>query len=207
MFTKSISLCLLCTAATASAQVSGGTIASTVSVSQAVTATGLTRAIALSPNTEITVTPNDTLSSKSIKVGDKFRISTVFDVMQDGFVMIPRGTYGEGTITYRTGKGAFGKSAKFEVEFNWIDLNGRHVPLTGKFRSEGEGNTGAAVGAVVAVGIFGAFVTGHSAIITNGQQLRAYTAESLAFNVPANAATVPTASLAAPKPNAAPASH
>ncbi len=119
--------------------------------------------------------------------------------------MIPRGTYGEGTVSYRTGKGAFGKSAKFEVEFNWIDLNGRHIPITGKFRAEGEGNTGAAVGAVVAVGVFGAFVTGHSATITNGQQLRAYTAEPLAFNVPAGAAAVPTASLAAPTPIAVPA--
>lgn len=196
MFAKFISLGMLCIAGAANAQVSGSTITPVAM-----------RSIALSPNTEVTVTPNDTLSSKSIKVGDKFRLSTVFDVMQDGFVMIPRGSYGEGTVTYRTGKGAFGKSAKFEVEFNWIDLNGRHVPLTGKFRSEGEGNTGAAVGAVVAVGVFGAFVTGHSATITNGQQLRAYTAEPLAFNVPANVAAVPAASLAAPTPIAAPASH
>lgn len=203
MFSKSISLLLLCSAAAASAQVSTGPNASATGMSQPVTPPAFLRLVMLSPNTEITVTSNDTLSSKSIKVGDKFRISTVFDVMQEGFVMIPRGTYGEGTVTYRTGKGAFGKSAKFEVEFNWIDLNGRHVPLTGKFRSEGEGNTGAAVGAVVAVGIFGAFVTGHSATITNGQQLRAYTAEPLAFNIPANSTPLPTASLAAPNPIAA----
>ncbi len=76
--------------------------------------------------------------------------------MQDGFVMIPRGTVGEATISYRTGKGAFGKSAKMEIEFNWLDLNGRRIPLSGKFRQEGEGNTGAAVGAAVAVGPFGA---------------------------------------------------
>jgi hypothetical protein len=201
MFAKSISLLLLFTAGAASAE----GVSSAVVPSVNVVAAAPVRQLTLSPNTEITITPNDTLTSKSMKVGDKFRLSTVFDVMQDGFVMIPRGTFGEGTVTYRTGKGAFGKSAKFEVEFNWIDLNGRHIPLTGKFRSEGEGNTGATVGVVVAAGVFGAFVTGHSATITNGQQLRAYTAEPLAFNVPANASAMPAASLAAPTPIAAPA--
>lgn len=201
MFAKSVSLLLLCSAGAASAEAVNSTAVQTAAVTQSAPM----RLITLAPNSEITITPNDTLTSKSIKVDDKFRLSTVFDVMQEGFVMIPRGTFGEGTVTYRTGKGVFGKSAKFEVEFNWIDLNGRHIPLTGKFRSEGEGNTGAAVGVVVAAGPFGAFVTGHSATITNGQQLRAYTAEPLAFNVPANAAAVPAASLAAPTPIAAPA--
>lgn len=162
------------------------------------------RQIILSPNTEVVVTPNDTLNSKSVKVGDKFRLATVFDVFQDGFVLIPRGTPGEGTIVYRTSKGAFGKSGKFEVEFNTLDLGGRKVALTGRYRQEGEGNTGAAVGAVVAVGVLGAFVTGHSATITNGQQLRAHTAQPLPFTVPAGIAPVPTASLAAPAPVASP---
>ncbi len=202
MSLRPISILFLVSASAASAQAGGSKLAPLVAVSQEAVAAPM-RQLSLAPNTEISVTPNDTLSSKSLKVGDKFRLSTVFDVMQDGFVMIPRGTFGEGTVTYRTGKGAFGKSAKFEIEFNWIDLNGRHVPLTGKFRAEGEGNTGAAVGAVVAVGVFGAFVTGHSATITNGQQLRAYTAEPLAFSVPANATTSPVASLAAPSPVAA----
>jgi hypothetical protein len=157
------------------------------------------RQLTLSPNTEVVVAPNDTLVTKSVKVGDKFRISTVFDVMQDGYVLIPRGTPGEATITYRTG-GAFGKSGKMEVSFNWLDLNGRHIPLSGTYRQEGQGNTGAAVGAVVAVGVFGAFVTGHSASLVSGQQLRAHTVESLAFNVPVGAVAIQTASLAPPAP-------
>ena len=163
------------------------------------------RKITLAPNSEVVVTPIDTLSSKTLKLGDKFRLVSVFDVMQDGFVVIPRGTPGEGTVSWRTGKGAFGKSGKFEIEFNSLDLNGRKVMLTGKHRQEGDGNTGAAVGAVVAVGVFGAFVTGHSANIVNGQQLRAHTAEALSFDVPAGAVAVPTASLSAPAAPAVPA--
>ena len=76
-----------------------------------------TSSIVLPPNTEVVVTPNDTLTTrgKALKEGSKFRISTLFDVMQDGYVLIPKGTMGEGTITWMTNKGAFGKSGKMEV--------------------------------------------------------------------------------------------
>jgi hypothetical protein len=55
---------------------------------------GAFRTITLPPNAEVLVTPNDDLSSKSARVGDKFRIATVLDVVQDGFVVVPRGTVG-----------------------------------------------------------------------------------------------------------------
>ena len=121
--------------------------------------------------------------------------------MQDGYIVIPKGTRGEGTVTWMTNKGAFGKSGKMEVSFNWLELNGRRVSLTGNFRQEGEGNTGATVGAVVAVGVFGGFVTGRSATIVNGQQLRARTAEPLTFLIPDTAPRIITGTLA-PVPTA-----
>lgn len=168
------------------------------------------RQLVLSPNTEVVVTPNDTITTKGKKVkeGFKFPISTVFDVMQDGYVVIPKGTRGEGTVTWMTNKGAFGKSGKMEVSFDWLELGGRRVALTGTHRQEGEGNTGATVGTAVAAGVFAAFVTGRSATIPNGQQLRARTAESLTFVVPENAPRVysgtimqaPVAAPLAPQP-------
>lgn len=59
------------------------------------------RQITLPPNTEVVVTPNDTVTTKGKKVkeGYKFRMSTVLDVMQEGYVVIPKGTMGEGTVT------------------------------------------------------------------------------------------------------------
>ena len=141
----------------------------------------------LPPNTEVAVTPNDNLTTKGTKEGDTFLLSTVFDVMYNGYVVIPRGTPGQGTIVWRTGKGAFGKSAKMELQFDWLDLNGRRISLTGKHRQEGEGNTGAAIGAVIAVGVFGAFVTGKSAKVPHGMQLSARTAEALPIILPVGA--------------------
>ncbi|TWH83354.1 hypothetical protein IQ25_03010 [Novosphingobium taihuense] len=175
------------------------------------------RQIVLPPNSEVVVTPNDTLTTKGkkLKEGYKFRISTVFDVMQDGYVMIPKGTMGEGTVTWMTNKGAFGKSGKMEVSFDWLEMAGKRVSLTGNHRQEGEGNTGATVGTAVAVGVFSAFVTGRSATIANGQQLRARTAEPLNFMIPDSAARVmsgtlvstPVASPAQAEPVAMPAAN
>lgn len=151
--------------------------------------------LVLPANTEVAVTPSDDLTTKGTKEGETFAISTVFDVTYNGYVVIPKGTPGQGTITWRTGKGAFGKSAKMEVSFNWLELNGRKIALTGKHRQEGQGNTGAAVGAVVAVGVFGAFVTGKSAKIPHGMQLSARTAEALPIVLPAGAVQTPSATI------------
>jgi hypothetical protein len=144
-------------------------------------------------NTELALIMNQELSSKSARVGDKFMLSLATDVRLGDYIVIPRGTPAFGEVVWRTGKGAFGKSAKMEVEMRYLDLNGRRVPLSGKYRQEGEGNTGATVGAVVAVGVFGGFVTGKSAVIKQGRELKAYTMESLPVALPRHASFHPSA--------------
>ena len=42
-------------------------------------------------------------------------VAVAQDVAVDGHVVIPRGTRAVGEITWRTGKGAFGKSGKMEM--------------------------------------------------------------------------------------------
>lgn len=153
--------------------------------------------LSLPSYTEVILTPDAEANSKKLREGHTIPMHTVFDVMHNGVVVIPKGTRGMGTVTWRTGKGAFGKSAKMEITFNELTLpNGHRLPLTGMHRQEGQGNTGAAVGAAIAVGVFGAFVTGKSAIIPNGQHLIARTNETLAYAIPAGAVVIPTAQLA-----------
>lgn len=151
--------------------------------------------------TEVILTPDVEANSKKLREGHTIPMHTVFDVMHNGVVVIPKGTHGMATVTWRTGKGAFGKSAKMDLTFNELTLpNGHRLPLAGTHRQEGEGNTGAAVGAAIAVGVFGAFVTGKSAIIPVGQHLIARTNEPLAYVIPAGATVVPTAQLAPTAP-------
>lgn len=157
----------------------------------------------LPANSEIAVTPVSDLTSKGIKVGHIVPITTVYDVMHNGYVVIPKGTLGQAEVTWRTGKGAFGKSAKIDLSYQWLDLNGRKIALSGKHRQNGEGNTGAAVGAWVAAGVIGgALVTGKSAKLPAGTPLIARTAEGLPYLLPANAVQVPMAAIG-PAPIAA----
>jgi hypothetical protein len=147
----------------------------------------------------LVVTPDATISTRTSKVGDHFGISTVADVMQQGQVVIPRGTHGQAVVTYRSGKGAWGRTGKMDVAFEWLDFNGQHVPLAGTHHLEGQGNTGAMVAAVITVGLAGAaLVTGHSASLEHGQLLSARTVEVVAFSVPGTVPAPRFASLSAP---------
>ena len=143
--------------------------------------------VSLLANTELLLRLSQEVSSKRMKEGETFRVSLAQDVMIGNYVVLPRGTPGKGYISYRTGKGAFGKSAKMEITMRSLDLpNGRSIPLEGMTRQEGQGNTGATVGTAVAVGPFAAFVTGRSAIFQEGREVRAFTREALVVQLPKN---------------------
>lgn len=142
--------------------------------------------VTLPSNTEVILRMTDDLTTKGgkIEVGHVFRLTVAFDVRAQGVVVIPAGTPATGEVTMRTGKAVFGKSGKMDVELRQIDLYGRRIPVTGKYRQEGEGNTLAAVGAVfLAAGLL--FVTGKSAVIPRGRELVAYTITPEPFPVPA----------------------
>jgi hypothetical protein len=129
-------------------------------------------------------------------------MSVARDVMLGDYVVIPRGTRGIGQISYRTGKGAFGKSAKMEFNIVNVELNGQLIPLTGHYRVEGQGNTGATVGTAVAAGVFAAFVTGRSAVIAQGTEYKAYTTNPIPVAIPVSEPT-PTAAEVPVGPGAA----
>lgn len=182
----SAAVALLC-ASNAAAQVTPQPEAAAI---VAVPAAAVTTGSFLPTNTEVMLRINSELSSKKAKEGTAFTLTVASDVMMGNNIIIPRGTPAYGEVTWRTGKGAFGKSAKMDVEMRYIDLGGRRIPLSGKFRQEGKGNTGAAVGAAVAVGVFGAFVTGKSAVIEQGREFKVYTTEPVPVVIPP-AATAP----------------
>ncbi|WP_052215634.1 hypothetical protein [Sphingomonas sp. ERG5] len=168
-----------------------------VGVSSAVPSISANGAL-LPTNTEIVVRMNSELNSKQAKEGSAFTMTVAYDVMLGNMVVIPRGAPASGVVTWRTGKGAFGKSAKMTYEIRSLDLGGQRVPLSGKFRQEGRGNTGAAVGAVVAVGVFGAFVTGKSAIVEQGRELKVYTTAAIPVVLPQGAPAAVSAPVEAP---------
>ena len=141
----------------------------------------------LPANTELLLSVNEDITTKGgrIDVGHKFALTLVYDVKLGDNIVVPRGTPAYGEVTWLTGKGAFGKSGKMEIELRYLDLGGRRIPISGKYRQEGEGNTVATVGALAVIWPAAPFITGKSARIPQGRELKAFTTEALPVALPA----------------------
>jgi hypothetical protein len=149
----------------------------------------------LPANSEVVLTMNETVSSKSHRLGEKFSLTVAQDVKANGVTVIPRGTRAVAQITRRTGKGGFGKSGKMDFTFRYIDHNGLQIPIEGRHHQAGEGRGGAAVGAMVAAGLVGGMmVKGKSAKIEYGREFTARTLDAIPVTVADNGAAVISAS-------------
>jgi hypothetical protein len=139
-------------------------------------------------NTPVSLTLNETLNTKSrnTRKGSTFALSVEQGVRLGPYIVIPRGSKAMGTVLYRTGKGAFGKSGKLEVSFDYIEVGDTRVPIEGRHREEGEGNSTATVATFVFVSMLGSgLITGHSAELTAGQRFTVWTKEDMPVQLPA----------------------
>lgn len=149
----------------------------------------------LPANSEVVLTMNETVSSKSHRLGEKFSLTVAQDVKVNGMTVIPRGTRAVAQITRRTGKGGFGKSGKMDFAFRYIDHNGMQIPIEGRHHQAGEGRTGATIGAVVAAGLVGGMlVKGKNAKVEEGREFTVRTVDAIPVVVADNGAAVIAAS-------------
>ncbi|TSB04935.1 hypothetical protein [Sphingorhabdus contaminans] len=175
-----VSLCALSTIASAQ-EVNPGTAQANSEPAQIIAEPQAPKDLVLNAGTPITLAVTEEVNSSTHKEGDEFRLTVLNDVTVGQTVVIPRGTPATAEITWRTGKGAFGKSGKMEFELRSIYLDGTQVPLSGSFRQEGEGNTVATGVGVIAIGVFAGFITGKRARLPVGRELMAQVAQNVAF--------------------------
>ena len=129
-------------------------------------------ATVLPADTIVQLTPSEEISSKAVKQGDQVHFQVANDVSENGVVIIPRGAAVAAEVTWRTGKGIGGKSAKFEVTFRSVTVGGHAYSMKGKTRAEGKGNTvGALLGSML--------ITGRSATMMPGDIVNGFTAEQI----------------------------
>jgi hypothetical protein len=139
---------------------------------------------ALPSNTDIWLTLDRKLDSHDVKVGDPLTFKVARDVMLGNYIVIPRGTPANGRITKRSGRGAFGKSAKLDFDIETVNMSGHPIPVSGHFHIAGDGNTGATIGAVAAAGVIGGvFVKGRSAVAEEGSEWKVSTKEPVEVTV------------------------
>jgi len=125
-------------------------------------------------NTLLQVTPTQEITSKRIEEGQQVSFVTVGDVVEGDTVVIPRGSPVVATVTWKTGRAIGGKSGKFELRFDSVNVRGRSYSTSGTWRQEGRGNTvGALLGSII--------ISGRSAVMDPGQIVNAFTAEPIAY--------------------------
>jgi hypothetical protein len=128
----------------------------------------------LPAGTQVNLACLEELSSKHVKQGERYQFTVVNDVVDNGVVVIPRGSIATGVISMQTGRAIGGKSGKFDVSFESVTANGVTFPLMGVHRQEGKGNTvGALLGSIL--------ISGHSAVMLQGQVVTAMIKDRTAY--------------------------
>jgi len=137
-----------------------------------------------------------TTKGKKLRVGQRFRMEVAEDVMVQGYRVIPAGSPAVGEITDVRNKGMWGKSGHLGARILYVTVNGRQIRLSGAFDDKGiAGGIGAvAVSALVFLPA-GFFMTGTSAMIPVGAQVKGFVDEdvqlAMAAAAPAPLAVTP----------------
>lgn len=127
-----------------------------------------------------------TTKGKKLRVGDRFHMETAEAVIVQGVTVIPVGSPAVGEITDIRNKGMWGKSGHLGARILYVTVNGRQIRLSGAFDDKGTaGGIGAtAVSAVVFLPA-GFFMTGTSARMPLGAQVKGFVDEDVALAMPA----------------------
>jgi hypothetical protein len=135
--------------------------------------------LALPASTEVVLALDEELSTKINKAGDTFQMTVVRDVTYKGYLVIPKGARAIGEVTMRTGKGAYGKSAKMEIEPRYIELGSTRVLLDGSLRQVGDSNATNLMTGIALAGVFSGVITGKTSIIPRGREMVVYTRDAV----------------------------
>lgn len=121
--------------------------------------------------TPLIIEITETISSKTIKRGDKFTLKLAAPIVLDDRVIVPAGVTGVGQVIDAAPSGALGKPAKLLLAARYIDFNGGQIPLRtlqlGKVGTD-KTNTILAISFVPYVGLLGLFMHGGEIEIPAG---------------------------------------
>lgn len=132
------------------------------------------------------------LHSQENRVGDRFDLEVVEDVMLNGMIVVPRGSPGAGEVVTVRRRGMWGRSGRLEVRLLNVRANGVTIPIRGGVADRGETGTAGVVASIVVLPIAGFFVTGTSATLPAGSAFTGQTESDLPVSFPDQAALQPT---------------
>ena len=190
MFRASFACALLCTSAAGLAQVATPLASPQATPAVAPIAAPVTTGAVLRVGTPVPLRLSETLTTKGkqLRVGQRFRMEVAEDVVVGGYKVIPAGSPATGEITDVRNKGMWGKSGHLAARMLYTTVNGRQIRLSGAFDDKGvAGGVGAVAMSAIVFLPAGFFMTGTSAIVPMGAQVKAFVDEDVQLSVPASA--------------------
>lgn len=140
-----------------------------------------------------------TTKGKQLRVGQRFRLQVAEGVVVQGATVIPVGSPAIGEITDVRNKGMWGKSGHLAARILYVTVNGRQIHLSGAFDDKGvAGGVGAVAVSSLVFLPAGFFMTGTSAHLPAGTQVKGFVDEDVPLNFAAGALPALPVSGAAP---------
>ena len=124
--------------------------------------------------TSIVVEITDLVSTRTAQRDDMFNLKLAEPVKLNGATVIPAGTPGKGQVVDAAKPGMGGKPGKLVLAARYLELDGQQIPIRGlTMDMTAKDNSGAAIAATMAVGIFGLAVTGGNMEVQPGTRAHA----------------------------------
>jgi hypothetical protein len=99
--------------------------------------------VTLPPNQYFRLRMEDELSSKTSRLGNRFRATVVTPVYRNGAQIVPAGSIVGGRVTYAKRAGSRGREGALGVRFDSLTLpGGTRVPIVGSLIELQDGNSG-----------------------------------------------------------------
>lgn len=130
-------------------------------------------ALPLPANTVIELEMIDTVSSKTSKRDDFFKLRVAVDVKSGDVVLIPAGTPVVGQVVHAQRAHGGGKAGELILAARYLDLPQGQVKLHSSFGASGRNRFGASVAGMVAFGVLGFLIKGKDVELAAGSPLSA----------------------------------
>ncbi|WP_293679002.1 hypothetical protein [uncultured Phenylobacterium sp.] len=137
--------------------------------------------------TEFRIRLEDSLSSKTAQVGDRFTVSLDDDVRLSDGTILRAGYRGVGEVVDARKNGMLGKTGKLNISLSYIKIGDERVRLRANRATQGEHNTGAQVATgliLFPIWPVAALIKGKSTTIPKGTMLTAYSDSDIVLRTP-----------------------
>ena len=141
-------------------------------------------------NSIVDLETTEPISSRDRKHGDLFGLRLHTSLIRDGVVVVPAGTTGVGEIVHADRARGGGKPGELILAARYLQVGDRQVRLHAlKLGATGKDNSGTAMAASMAIGVFAQFIHGGEVEVPTGTLAQAKLLEDF---TPADPSRTPT---------------